>query len=193
MADIITSSFIRQGSCGSVGNIRTCLREGNAGSSSTCDIGGSGVGSNYKNTVPVRFDALPSAVSYAILTITYQQSGSDYWNAAQTITVRGCANFDSDTTGLNMPDIYETAITGSIAGGMDTTTINVTAAINEAISNGSKCLYIEANAADNRKRVKAITLTYEATQIIFNNESVQSININGQTGASVGFNGTVIY
>lgn len=193
MATTITTSFLKQGTCGSTGNVRTCLRYNNAGASSTCDIGGSGSGTNYRNVVPVRFDSLPAAVSEAILKITYQQSGSDYWTEPQTITVVGCSNFDNNTTGTNRPTYYGANTQGSIAGSTASTTIDVTTQINNALANGSKCLYIFANAADNRKRVAAIDLTYEPIKVKLDGVAASSVTVNGQAVTSLKLNGTTIF
>lgn len=175
----ITTSFLKQGTCGTTGNIRTCFRYNNAGASSTCDIGGSGSGTNYRNVVAARFDTLPAAVSSAKLTVTYQQSGSDYWNAAQTVAVYGCANFSNSSTGTNLPARYGTAVQGSLSGGTASITINVTTQMQTALANGSKCLYIYANAADNRKRVNAITLDYEPIRVSTSGGDASNVQFTG--------------
>ena len=189
----ISPSFLKQGTCGSTGDIMTCIRYDNAGVSSTCDIGGSGSGTNYRNIVIARFDTLPAGIASAKLTITYQQSGSDYWNAAQTITVASCSNFTNATTGTNRPTFYGSNATGSIAGATASTTIDVTATLRAAMTNGSKCLYIYADAADNRKRVASITLTYEPVQVKLNGESASSIKLNGVAVSGLTMNGSTIF
>lgn len=189
----ITTSFLKQGTCGSAGNIRTCLRYGNAGVSSTCDIGGPGSGTNYQNVVPVRFDSLPNAVSSATLTITYQQSGSDYWAAAQTLGVKACSNFTNSTTGVALPTVYGTAKTANLAGSTASITIDVTAQMKLSLANGSKCLYIYADAANNRKRVAAIDLTYEPIKVQLDGVAASSVTVNGQAVTSLKFNNTTIF
>lgn len=175
----ITTSFLKQGTCGTTGNIRTCFRYQNAGVSSTCDIGGSGSGTDYRNVVLVRFDSLPAAVSSAKLTITYQQSGSDYWSAAQTLSIKASANFSNSTTGAALPTMYGTVKTGNLAGSTASITIDVTAQIQSALANGSKCLYIYANAANNRKRVSAITLEYEPIRVSTSSGDASSVQFTG--------------
>ena len=178
MATDISTSFLTQGTCGNTGNVMTCIRYDNSGVSSTCDIGGSGSGTNYRNIVIARFDSLPPTIKSAKLKITYQQSGSDYWNAAQTLTVVGCSNFDNNTSGTNRPTYYGSNATGSIAGATASTTIDVTATLKRALLNNSKCLYIYANAADNRKRVASLTLTYEPIDVdTSDGESVNKVII----------------
>lgn len=181
----ITTSFLKQGTCGTTGNIRTCFRYQHAGVSSTCDIGGSGSGTNYRNIVHVRFDSLPAAVSKALLTITYQQSGSDYWNAAQTIGVRASANFSNSTTGAALPTLYGTVKTAELAGKTASITIDVTTQIQTALANNAKCLHIYANAADNRKRVNAITLDYEPIRVSTSSGDASSVQFTGVDTAGV--------
>ena len=189
----ITTSFLKQGTCGTTGNVRTCCRYQNAGVSSTCDIGGSGSGTDYRNVVLVRFDSLPAAVSSAKLTITYQQSGSDYWSAEQTLSIKASANFSNSTTGTALPTMYGTVKTGTLAGGTASITIDVTAQMQSALANGSKCLYIYANAANNRKRVSAITLEYEPIKVKLNGTAASSVKFNGTTVTGLKFNGTTIF
>lgn len=193
MATTITTSFLKQGTCGSTGNIRTCFRYQNSGVSSTCDIGGPGSGTNYRNIVHVRFDSLPAAVSSAKLTITYQQSGSDYWNAAQTIGVKASANFTNSTTGAALPEIFGPLATGELAGKTASITIDVTAQIQAALARGEKCLHIYADAAYNRKRVAAIDLTYEPIKVKLDGEVASSVKVNGNAVTSLTFNGTKIF
>ena len=194
MATTITTSFLKQGTCGSTGNIRTCFRYLASGASTTCDIGGSGEGTSYRNVVAVRFDSLPVAISSAKLTITYQQSGSTHWNAPQTISVRGCSNFTNDSTGANLPTpLYGDTKTASLAASTASITIDVTAQMQAALANGSKCLYIFANAADNRKRVAAIDLTYEPIKVKLDGVAASSVTVNGQAVTSLKLNGTTIF
>lgn len=196
----ITTSFLKQGTCGSTGNVRTCFRDGNSGASSTCDIGGTGSGTSYNNTVAVRFDTVPTTnLATASVTITYQQSGSSAtgWAATQTISVQGCANFTNSTTGAALPAKYGSAKTGTIAGSTASVTIECLAQLNAAISKNSKCLYISANKADNRKRVSAITLNYTTASgggsIVFNGSNVTTVVYNGTTLTHLIYNGTTIF
>lgn len=195
----ITPTFKQQGTGGSTGNVMTCCRYGNANPSTTCDIGGTGSGSNYRNVVYARFADLPADASEIIsasVKITYQQSGSDYWAAAQTLSVQGCANFTNATTGTNRPATYGAAKTGSLAGSTASISIECLAQIKASINNGAKCLFISANAANNRKRVSSIVLTYTIDpwkHVVFNGEQVKHIILNGTEPTHLIFNGNTVY
>lgn len=185
MASPITTSFTRQGSCGSTGDIYTCFRIGNTGSSSTGDLGGSGSGSNYRNTIAVRFDSLNvGSVGSATMTINFNLSSSDYASASQTITVAPCANFTNSTTGTALPTTYSGTATGSLAGRTASISIDVKTVLNNALANGSECLYISANAANNRKRVSSIVLTYTEPSVTINYYGNNATGVGSASGAT---------
>ena len=193
MATTITTSFLKQGTCGSTGNVHTCVRIGNSGVTTDCDIGGSGSGSSYRNGVLARFADVPAGISSATLTITYSQSGSDYWNADQTLSVKACANFTNSTTGENLPTTYGSAKTAELEGGTASIAITVTDQVKAALANGSKCLWITANAANNRKRVSAVKLSYVPINVVYNGQNVTGVVYNGTTLTGLKYNGTTIF
>ena len=158
----ITSTYKAQGTCGSTGDYFISSRYQNSGNG-VQDLGGDGVGSSYRNIVFVRFSSFPGTayrVASATMTINYNLSQSDYKTASQDLTVKGCSNITNSTNGTNMPTIYSGSGTATLAGGASSVTINVKTPFNNALSNGSECLYIYANAAKNRKKVSSISLTY---------------------------------
>lgn len=191
----LSTSFLKQGTCGSTGDIYTCFRVGNSGASSTADLGGSGSGTNYNNSIAVRFDSLDlKRLRSAKLTISINLNSSDYANASQTITVAPCANFTNNTKGTALMDIYGGTAKGTLAGNTASISIDVKDVLNTAINNGSKCLYITANTANNRKRVSGISLTYEQAPLLkYNGNDVDTLIFNGNAVTGLVFNGTTIF
>lgn len=137
---------------------------GNNGFSS---LGGSGTSSSYLNSVFCKFSSLSldKLLSSAILSIVIDLDKTDYKNGDVNLTFYGCSEVTDDTDGLNMPTLYTTnTSTGTITAypsDGQVFSFNITAPLNEAISNGSKYLYISASAGNNRKAIGSITLTYE--------------------------------
>lgn len=189
----ITPTFKQQGSCGSTGNVYISTRYGLSTGSTVADIGGSGDGTSYRNIMFVRFDSLPSNITKANMTITFDIANSDFPDVAMTFYHRSCANFTNSTTGANRPTSYGTRTSSSIKANATSHTVDVTDHLKLSLENGSKCLILSADTADNRRRVSKITLTYSSTNITFNGEEVNTIVFNGQTVESLVFNGTTLF
>lgn len=160
----ITPTFYKQGNStlDSGTNVMTCLRYGNSGASSTCDIGGSGSGSNYRNGVYIRFGGLPNVnVKSASIKITFKKNSDSYWTEPMTLTFKPTKAISSSTTGTNRPStIGSTSATVDVPGSPTSVSKTITAVINAAITDGSKTISIWTTAENNRKGVSSIVLTY---------------------------------
>lgn len=130
-------------------------------------LGGSGTGSSYLNSVFCKFSSLSldKLLSSAILSIAIDLDKTNYKNGDVNLTFYGCSEVTDDTDGLNMPTLYTSnTSTGTITAYPSDGQIfsfDITVPLNEAISNGSKYLYISASAGNNRKAIGSMTLTYE--------------------------------
>ena len=129
-------------------------------------------GTNYLNTIFVKLGSLPTdtTVKSATLSMTNRGKGSDtniYNKGSVNMTFYGCSAVTNSTTGANMPTLYSATTTGVIPEYPDdgeVFTFDITAPLNDALQNGSNCIYIYAVAGENRKAISKMSLIYETDE-----------------------------
>lgn len=157
----LTATFYQQGNSNlnsTTANVMTCLRYGYSTVSTINDLGGIGSGTAYQNGVVIKFNGLPNIpIASATLNVAYDDTKSDFPNTYMTIQFKATAKLTSSTTGVG-------ADTGT---GTDSYWVSaaswskdITTTINACIASGTKTISLWGNKADNRRRIKSVTLTY---------------------------------
>lgn len=191
MATSSVTTFKTQSNIDNAGAVMTCWRYGDSGESSTCDLGDSV--RSYNNMIGVRFTGLPSRVSNATLSLTFEGTAFSNLNDAIDFYAKACENITNAHHGTNLPTSYGTAkVAGSFTAGakVSSSAKDIASVINSALVQGSSCIYIYYSPAgdgtlsdgstesSNNRRTECsnITLTYTPAYTI-------TYDANGGSGA----------